>query len=87
MPKRDPFGKKVFFSVGINSEGCVSVYTPEQKRCKKPCIWFGSEFVKLLLLVLESQRWPDEIIKGIREGLEKLEKIEQHDRESLEGEI
>ena len=30
--ERDPFGEKVFFIVGRDSEGCLSVYTPEQER-------------------------------------------------------
>lgn len=81
--ERDPFGKKVFFSIGIDSEGCLSIYTPEQKRGKEPRVSFSPEFVKLLLLACEFEFWPDEILMGIREGWEK---IEQQDREFLEEE-
>lgn len=73
MPKRDPIGKKVFFSVGRDSDGCLSVYTPEQKQHKEPSVSFSPRFVKLLLLAGEFECWPKSILKGIREGWEKIE--------------
>ncbi|MCK4386323.1 MAG: hypothetical protein KAW52_08680, partial [candidate division Zixibacteria bacterium] len=60
--ERDPFGEKIFFSVGRDSEGCLSVYTPEQKRDEEPSVGFSPRFVKLLLLAGEFEFWPDEIV-------------------------
>ena len=71
--ERDPFGEKVFFIVGRDSEGCLSIYTPEQKQHKEPSVTFSPEFVKLLLSAGESEDWPDEVVKGIREAMEKIE--------------
>lgn len=85
MPKRDPFGEKVFFSVGRDSEGCLSIYTPEQIHHEEPSVSFSPEFVKLLLLAGEFEYWPDEIVKGIREAWEKIEQQIKEEETEEEG--
>ena len=83
--ERDPFGEKVFFSVGRDSEGCLSVYTPEQKRGEEPYVGFGSEFVIRLLVACELASWPKSIIKGIREAMEKIEQQGEEEETEEEG--
>jgi len=85
MPKRDPFGEKVFFMVGRDSEGCLSIYTPEQKRGEEPSVSFSPEFVKLLLLAGEFEFWPKSVLKGIREGWEKIEQQIKEEETEEEG--
>jgi hypothetical protein len=85
MPKRDPFKEKVFFSVGRDSDGCLSVYTPEQKRGKKPSVGFSSEFVTRLLTACVLESWPKSILKGIRKAMEKIEQQIKEEEEREKG--
>ena len=85
MPKRDPFGKKVFFTVGRDSDGCLAIYTPEQKRGEEPRVTFSPQFVKILLSAGESEDWPREVLKGIEEAMEKIEQQAKEEMTEEEG--
>ncbi len=70
MPKRDPWGEKVFFSVGRDSEGCLYVEKIEQQ---------DREYRKYreFLEEAEEELVPDILIKCIIKELVPLLKKEK----------